>query len=83
MEAGATFLPFPDEECDDTDFDITIDPTLLQDEFYRDQEVADHVKKKGLMMILHAMTLNSFEVSLPLKCCGNIKHELSMSKIHL
>ena len=34
----ATVAPLPDEEWDDADFDITIDPTLLQDDFYRDQE---------------------------------------------
>ncbi len=38
MAVEATVTPLPDEEWDDADFDITIDPTLLQEDFYRDQE---------------------------------------------
>jgi hypothetical protein len=38
MAVEATVAPLPDEEWDDADFDITIDPTLLQDDFYYDQE---------------------------------------------
>jgi hypothetical protein len=38
MAVEVTVAPLPDEEWDDADFDIIIDPTLLQDDFYRDQE---------------------------------------------
>ena len=38
MAVEATVPPLPDKEWDDADFEITIDPTLLQDDFYHDQE---------------------------------------------
>ncbi len=66
MEVNATDPPLPDEKWDDAYFDITIDPTLLQDDFFtvtKMMMVAHQVKKMGLMMIIHVNTLSTFEIS--------------------
>jgi hypothetical protein len=39
MSLEATVAQLAEEEVDDGEFDITIDPTVLQDDFYRDHEV--------------------------------------------
>jgi hypothetical protein len=38
MSLEATVAQLAEEVADDAEFDITIDPTLLQEDFYRDQE---------------------------------------------
>ncbi len=56
MAVEATVTPLLNEEWDDAEFNITINPTLLQ---------AYQVKKKGLMMILHVITWKTYEIRLP------------------
>jgi hypothetical protein len=58
MLVETTVTPLAGEESDDADFDSTIDPTLLQDDFYCDQEVESCLsgEEEGLDDDLHVIT---------------------------